>query len=195
MRHELVRASFLTAMMLGGVIATGGSLAAQDLSRLPTDHPEVTVVGAAGDKTTGTLRRFDATTVTLDLDGKDVVFQKQAIARIYDEDPLKNGMLIGLASGLGLAAVAAATADCGGGWFSEDFESQQCRGDERFFIFSVTGAVFGGAGLGVGAAIDAIVHRHRLLYQEPSAAGAASFGPVTLRMSRGGVRVSVGFAW
>jgi len=191
MNLERFRTSMVTALMVGMVTGEVVPAAAQDLGTLPYDHPEVTVVGVTGERTTGTLRRFDAATVVLDRDGQDVVFQKPAIAQIYEDDPLKNGMLIGLASGLVLAALTTATADCGG-FFVETYE---CSADERFAIFGFSGAVLGGAGLGVGAAIDALVHRHRVLYLAPPGAGGLSPSRVTLHLDPHGARVSIGIRW
>jgi Uncharacterized host factor I protein len=196
MNHDRFRTSMIAALMMGLVAGGTAPAAAQELTTLPLDHPEVTVVGVNGARTTGTLRRFDVATVVLDQDGQDVVLQKPEIAQIYEDDPLKNGMLIGLAAGLVVAAVATATADCGGDFFGSVYEvQQQCSADERFAIFGFAGAIFGGAGLGVGAAIDGLFHRHRVLYVGAPGASGAPQSRVTLRLDPHGARVAIGFRW
>jgi len=192
MNHQRFRTSMITALMVGLVALGAVPAAAQELTTLPLDHPEVTVVAVKGGRTTGTLRRFDATSVVLDRDGQDVVFQKPEIAQIYDDDPLKNGMLIGLAAGLVVAAVATATADCEA---LNDTYGQSCSGDDRFMIFGAVGAIFGGAGLGVGAALDGLFHRHRVLYVGAPGASGVPQSRVTLRVDPHGARVAVGFRW
>src|SRR6478672_10162116 len=157
MQHERFHTWIVTTLMVAFVAAGTIPAAAQDLATLPRDHPEVTVVGINGERTTGTLRRFDVATVVLDQDGQDVVLQKPEIAQIYEDDPLKNGMLIGLAAGLAVAAVATATEDCN----EFAYERQDCSADQRFEIFALAGPILGGAGLGIGAAIDGLFHRHR----------------------------------
>jgi hypothetical protein len=135
------------------------------------------------------LRRFDASTVTLDLDGDDRVFEKDSIARIYQDDALKNGMLAGLASGLVLGAVTALAA-CD----SLSSGSGSCSGEERYFAFLLFAPVLGGAGLGVGAAIDALVHRQNLLFEGPPV-GTTGTAPVTLNIDRGAARLAVHVRW
>jgi hypothetical protein len=184
-----LRAAASSFLMLATSIALGPSALAQDLSRLPRDHPEIRVVTTAGDTTTGVLRRFDANTVTLDLDGHDRVFEKTSIARIYRDDPLKNGMLAGLASGLVVGAVTALA------WCDVPSSGTgSCSGGELYFAFAFLGPVFGGAGLGIGAAIDALVHRENLLFSAPAAA-APGTSPITLQVDRGAARVAVHIRW
>jgi hypothetical protein len=176
------RRVFVTSLILAALAAPTPPALAQDLSALPRDHPEIRVVTTTGDTTTGVLRRFDASTVTLDLDGDDVVFDKTSIARIYQDDSLRNGMLAGLATGLVVGAVAALA------W------CESCSGDELYFAFLFVAPPFGGAGLGIGAAVDALVHRQNLLSEAP-AAPAAGTSPVTLTLDRGAARLAVRIRW
>ena len=185
MNHDRFRTSMIAALMMGLVAGGTAPAAAQELTTLPLDHPEVTVVGVNGARTTGTLRRFDVATVVLDQDGQDVVLQKPEIAQIYEDDPLKNGMLIGLAAGLVVAAVATATADCGGDFFGQCTKCGSSARPMSGSRSSVSPApIFGGAGLGVGAAIDGLFHRHRMLYVGAPGASGGSLSRVTLRFDR-----------
>lgn len=109
-------------------------------------------------------------------------FAEGAIKEIRRRDSLGNGALIGLAVGAIPAVVAAVV--FGGACANE---GGSCP------AYSVgLPALFAGAGAAIGAGVDAMIGRHKVVYVSPPRTRALTFSPVFGR-DRQGVLVSVRF--
>ena len=182
----------LLAILISATVVTGQTVRA-DFTGLPTDHPTVHIVEDSGKETKGKLLRFDAISLTLDVNKTEMHFDRQQVDQIYVRgDSLTNGMLTGLFAGVGVGIVGGLTADeCGGFIFSDSTRS--CTGSEKAGIAGILSAVFGGIGLGIGAGIDALIPGRDVLYQRRGPAGAGlSVAPVA---NRHGAGVSVAWRW
>jgi len=181
----------LTALLATFISATvvTGQTARTDFTGLPTDNPTVHVVEDSGKETKGKLLRFDATSLTLDVNKNEMQFDRQHVNQIYVRgDSLTNGMLTGLFAGVGVGIVGGLTADECGFVFPDS-----CTGSDRAALAGILSAVFGGIGLGIGAGVDALIPGRDVLYQRRGPAGAGlSVSPVA---NRHGAGVSVAWRW
>jgi hypothetical protein len=165
---------------------------AKDFSGLQGIRPSIIVIDEAGKETRGRLLRFDPESLTMmTAAGLESTFARRDVTRVYERgDSLKNGMMIGLATGaaIGIAAGVSGT-DCGG--FFERVRS--CTGGEKARLGAIGGAVFGALGLGVGAGIDALMTGRRLVYETPRPSGPTiSIAPLTANSM---MRLSLTVAW
>lgn len=134
---------------------------------------KIAVVDAAGRETTGRLLRVSPESLTLEVEGRERVFQRLDIDTVHGVgDPLKNGMLLGLLTGGTLGIVGGAVGTECGGFFTE---VRTCTASEKAQLGAVFGAILGGVGLGLGALVDALISRHTLLYARPARPGATAF--------------------
>jgi hypothetical protein len=130
------------------------------------------------------LERITATSLTASVNGSLRDFSESDLQELQHRKPdsLKNGMLIGLGAGA-LAGLVAASAECGGN-------------DPECAVYSTLAFLptFAGAGLGIGALTDALIHKNEVVYKRPGAPGPAGFNvaPILSR-NRAGVRVSFVF--
>jgi hypothetical protein len=155
-----------------------------DFSSLAATQTSVDVIADSGRQTRGRLLRFDAESLTLESDRREITFDRQHVAQVYQRgDSLKNGMLIGLGIGAGMGVVTGTTSDCGG--FFEP--ARPCTAGENAQRALVLGGVFGAIGMGIGAGIDALFTGRRLLYD-----AAAPRRPASMTMSAGASRRGAG---
>src|SRR5687768_3336865 len=123
----------------------------EDFSGLGQTRPSISVIDQTGKETNGRLLRFDANSLTMTAGDRDLTFDRQEVAKVYQRgDSLKNGMTIGLVTGAALGfAAGVSTTECGG-FFQA---TQPCTGGERARLGAVMGGVFGALGMGIGVGI------------------------------------------
>ena len=139
----------------------------------------LTVTDTAGQPVRGKLVNLSSSSLSLNVSGTNREFQKVDVNTITKRgsDSLKNGALIGLAVGGGLAAVGIAIT--------------VAEGDADAGFFAVAVLVLRGIGAGIGAGIDALIEGQRVIYANPGSPRARlSVAPV-LRGPRKGVLVSL----
>ena len=113
-----------------------------------------------GRRTTGDLQDMSADGVRLDVEGKLVIIPAAEIRELgVTSDSLKNGALIGLATGAVVGMFAAATSGSSG-----DGLVDAATAGPAALMGLVAGA---GAGVGIGIGLDALVRRYRVLYSAP----------------------------
>lgn len=153
---------------------------------------KVAVVDDAGRETRGRVLRVQPDVLTLSVDGRTVVFALRDVAAVHGiGDPLRNGMLIGLAVGGGFGILAGAVGTECGGFFEA---VRECSPAEKFRLGAVGGAVFGLVGLGMGAAVDRVISRRTVLYVRGPRPGAMAIA-VTPRFAPAGAAVRVTATW
>jgi len=183
--------SALFAVLISASAVTGQPVRT-DFSALPTDNPTVHVLDDAGKETKGRLVRFDATSLTLDVNKTETRIDQQHVSGIYVRDSLTNGMLTGLFTGIALGVVGGLSAsDCGGLIFADS--SRPCTGADKAGIAGVLSAFLGGIGLGVGAGIDALIPGRKMLYERPGSGGATL--SVTPAAARHGAGIAIALRW
>ena len=139
----------------------------------------LTVTDTAGQPVRGKLVNLSSSSLSLNVSGTTREFQKVDVNTITKRgsDSLKNGALIGMAVGGGLAAVGMAIAVAEG------------DADAAFFVGAAL--VYSGIGAGIGAGVDALIEGQRVIYANPGSPRARlSVAPV-LRGPRKGVLVSL----
>lgn len=137
----------------------------------------LTVTDTAGQPVRGKLVNLSSSSLSLNVSGTARDFQKVDVNTITrrGSDSLKNGALIGMLVGGGLAALAIAVdgeyADAG--------------------VLVAAALIYSGVGAGIGAGIDALIEGQRVIYANPGSSRARlSVAPV-LRGPRKGVLVSL----
>lgn len=144
----------------------------------------VSVIDDSGYDIRGRLLLFTPDTVTVEVNGREMVIERKNVAAVYERgNSVKKGMIIGLLSGPALGLAAAAT----------DGPSAEVA------IFSV---IISAMGVGVGAAIDAMIPGKRLIYKRggDEANGAPSNrAPIAIAispsLSRGRLGMSTSVSW
>ena len=142
----------------------------------------VTVTDTAGQPVRGKLINLSSSSLSLNVSGTNREFQKANVNTITKRgsDSLKNGALIGMAVGGGLAAVGIAL--------------MAAEGEADAGLIAGAALIYSGIGAGIGAGIDALVEGQRVIYANPgSPAARLSVVPV-LRGPRKGVLVSLRFS-
>lgn len=172
--------------------------AAQDAPRGPGDFSEleegreIAVTDDTGATARGELLRFTPESLTMRVAGQERVFDRQSVTTVYGmRDSVGNGMLIGLLTGIGVgASLGAFGSDCGGFMVPV----RPCDSGEQIALALIGGVLLGGAGLGIGTAIDALIPGRPLLYQRSAASTGTtvSLRP-SLAASGAGLRLAV--AW
>lgn len=129
----------------------------------------IIVVDDVGHATKGHLLRFSPDQLTMTVDGRNLVFDRQQVTTIQAVgDSLKNGMLIGLFTGIAIGSGAGlAAAECTG----YNDVVRPCDDGEKLLLANVGGVLGGGAGLGIGTALDALMRNRRLVYHRAQASG------------------------
>jgi hypothetical protein len=136
---------------------------------------KIVVTDTQGREHQGKLVELSASSLTLDRVGKLAASDVRMVQE-RAHDSLKDGALIGLASGLTLGAIAAA--DCAGG----DCEFSPAA------VFAMVGGVYGGLGAAVGAGIDALIPgKKRVVYRAPdgTAGTRVTLAPVVTPRAKG----------
>ena len=152
----------------------------------------IVVVDNAGHETKGQLLRFSPDQLTMTVDGRNLVFDRQQVTTVHAiGDSLKNGMLIGLFTGIAVGVVTGAVGTECGGFFEP---ARSCDSGEKFALAVVGGALLGGAGLGIGAAVDALIPGRRLLYHKAQRPGATAVAIVPA-LTPSNARLLLTVAW
>lgn len=150
-----------------------------DLKVLQSTSSPVTVTDTSGHEFRGALIDASHSGLTLRIGGKTRPFAAADVrsVRVRKEDSLANGALIGLAVSAGLSSLI--------------FLDNECHDDAACYV----GVAFNsGIGALAGTAIDALIHRHVVVYTAPALGGRPSFtvGPMATRTSAG-LRVTFAF--
>jgi hypothetical protein len=129
----------------------------------------VWVTDAQGREVKGKIRDLSATSLLLDAGGSPQGLEAARVStiRVQQPDSLKNGALIGLVAGAVAGPLVAAA---------------MCEGEAGCVL------LFGGAGVGIGVAIDAARGGKKVLaYRAPGASGSArlSIAPVITPRTKG----------
>ena len=169
-------------IVVAAVLFGAGTASAQDVFPLGEVRlkpgAKVAVTDEHGDKVTGRFSRLDTERITIDVDKELRHVPVGQILRIEEVDDLTNGMLIGLGIGATFFIVEAVAAHADG-W------------ELTPLGYAVIGSIYGGAGLGVGAGIDALVGGTRTVYRRGAASGVALVP--TLRP--GAAELDLRFSW
>lgn len=139
----------------------------------------LTVTDTAGQPVRGKLVNLSPSSLSLNVWGTIREFQKLDVNTITKRgsDSLKNGALIGMAVGGGLAAVGMALT--------------AAEGDADAGIFVGAALVYSGIGAGIGAGVDALIEGQRVIYANPGSPRAGLSVAPMLRGPRKGVLVSL----
>ena len=152
----------------------------------------VVVIEESGAETRGQLQRFTPDALTLTHEGRELAFERQQVVAVYERgDSLMNGLLIGLAAGAVLGAVASAS-DCTKGGFMAP--ERDCTGSEKAGSAALGAALGGAVGAGLGVGIDALIRGKRLVYQRSPGTQARAISIVPA-VGPSGARVLVGATW
>lgn len=188
---KLLSVVVLEGLLLATVASAQTVPPAQDFTSLGATRTSIDVVTDTGTETRGRLLRFDAESLTMNGHGRDITFDRQHVARIYQRgDSLKNGTLIGLGVGAALGMSAGLGAECGG-----LFEAvRPCTAGEKVRMTAIAGGVLGAIGMGIGAGIDALRTGRRLLYEAQPQRRTATFSVVP-NVTRAHATLMSTFTW
>ena len=139
------------------------------------DH--VTVTDSAGREQTGSIVDLSPSALTLRTNGARHDIRAESVRTIswWRPDPLRQGALIGFAAG---AVTALAL------FFPHDDFSGSGK--------AVFLGLFAGAGMGMGAGVDALIPTRQVIFRSPTAARRLTVAPV-LTSNRQGLAVSICF--
>lgn len=143
------------------------------------DH--VTLTDSSGRALRGRILDLSPSTLALSVNGvrQEVLGAEVATIRRPRRDPLKNGAVTGFLSGAGIAAGLLLGSRCA---------------DARVALY--VGSLFGAAGAGIGAGVDALIQGEHVIYTAPRTAPGASRGfTVAPVVSRGGGGLSASFGF
>lgn len=153
-----------------------------ELRLLIREGDRVVVTGTAGDAVRGRVESLSATSLVLARDGRLQTWSEADVVSIRQRrgDSLANGALIGLAAGVGTVLVAtAALRDA-----SEEIEPG---------FTALAAGVYGAAGAGIGAGIDALITSEYVVFERGrSAPVAVHIAPLLGRGTRG-IGVAIAF--
>ena len=141
----------------------------------------VTIRETSGQETTGRIASLSASALTLVSSGtrRELKLGETDVSLIRQrrQDSLGNGALIGLGVGAGLGAIALAII-C---------SNEDCEGEAPEFV-----AVYAGLGTAVGVGVDALIVRHRVIYEKRAGEITLGVRPL-LGVGRTGVALSMAF--
>lgn len=143
------------------------------------DH--VTLTDSSGRSMRGRILDLSPSTLALSVNGirQDVFGAEVATIRRSRRDPLKNGAVTGFLSGAGIAAGLLLGSRCA---------------DARVVLAAVS--IYGAAGAGIGAGVDALIQGEHVIYTAPGTAPRANRGfTVAPVVSRGGGGLSASFGF
>ncbi len=126
----------------------------EQLQLLVGSGDTVSVQPENGVEVTGRITTLSATQLVMAIGGSTTVFEGTQPLRVRQRrgDSLKNGALIGLGIGVGLAALAiAATGD-------------ELSSDDAGWLFLATG-IYGAMGTGIGVGVDALIRGRPVIYE------------------------------
>ena len=171
----------LTLLLLIAVAAPSASAQTassfEQLVLLVGSGERVTVTDSAGREQTGSIVDLSPSALTLRTNGARHEFRAESVRTIswLRPDPLRQGALIGFAAG---AATALALFFPHGDWSGTG---------KAVFL-----GLFAGAGMGMGAGVDAMIPTRQVVFRSPTAARRLTVAPV-LTSNRKGLAVSIGF--
>ena len=176
-----LRLALLFNLLVIPVASAQSTPRADDFSRLDPGRKFV-VVSDSGTEMRGRLARSTPETLAMVVKGREVVFQREQVTRVFElGDSLRNGMIVGGLAGGSLGAfVVGGFAGWGG-----------CSGACQAGAAIGGGALFGLMGVAAGAGIDAIITGRRLIYEKAKPAGAAFSIVPSLSPSRVGLMTRV----
>ena len=150
----------------------------EQLVLLVGSDDRVTVTDSAGREQTGSIVDLSPSALTLRTNGGRRDFRAESVRTIswLRPDPLWQGTLIGLAAG---AVTAMALFR---------FPHEESSGSDKAVLLGL----FAGAGMGMGAGVDALIPTRQEIFRSPTAARRLTVAPV-LTSNRQGVAVSIGF--
>ena len=173
------------ALVLAAATVTASLAEAQSLSfdRLAlqlNQGDRITVTDRDGEELRGRIVDLSSSTLSLQTGGlrHDLAGGDISVIRRRERDSLKNGAAIGFASGVAGVAVLV-------GLVAPD-------GDLPPAGFMILGSLFGAAGAGIGAGLDALQEESRVVYRTAPSNRRLAVSPVVSR-ERQGVAVSLGF--
>ena len=171
------------ALVLVAATATAPLAEAQSLSfdRLAlqlNQGDRITVTGSDGQELQGRIVDLSSSTLSLETAGlrRDLSGGDVSVIRRRERDSLKNGAAIGFASGAAIIVGLVA---------------QYGELDHAGFVFFYS-SLFGAAGAGIGAGLDALHENSRVIYSTTPANRRFAVSPLLSRDS-GGLSVSLGF--
>lgn len=163
----------LVLLLPGSVLAQQPAQSFDQLALLIAPGDKVTVTDASGRELKGHFLGLDGNRLRMSYEDGARVFEAAEVRRVEKRqtDSMLNGTLIGLGIGAAFAGV---------GWVVICVDAD-CGNDAGWIAASV--AVYGAAGAGVGALVDALVTKKHTLYR---AAGSTSvsLAPVITRKSQ-----------
>ena len=171
----------LTLLLLIAVAAPSASAQTassfEQLVLLVKSGDRVTVTDSIGRTRTGQVIDLSPSALALLIDGKRYRYREAQVhtVRQWQPDPLRQGALIGFAAG---AATALALFFPHGDWSGSG---------KAVFL-----GLFAGAGMGIGAGVDAMIPTRQVVFRSPTAARRLTVSPV-LTSNRKGLAVSIGF--
>jgi hypothetical protein len=190
MKRFLVASVVLAAMFLGAASASAQAVgAATSFGELTSPFfglrrgESIEITDSQGKTFKAKLERITASSLTARVEGSAREFSESDIQELrhWKPDSLKNGMLIGLGAGA-LSGLVAASSECGN--------------DPECAVYTTMAFVpiFSGSGLGIGALVDALIHKKETLFVRSGASGRTSLNvaPILFHNSTG-VRVSFNF--
>ena len=138
----------------------------------------VTVTDSDGRRLRGRIVDLSASTLALQVDGLRRDLNRGDISAVQrrERDSLKNGAAIGFASGVAVLVGLAVLPD----------------GDLNPTGFMIVGSLFGAAGAGIGAGLDALHEETQVIYRTTPSNRRLAVSPV-VSLERQGVSVSLGF--
>lgn len=146
--------------------------------------PIVFVLPEHGAETKGRLIAFDPDSLTLAIDGRRIVFQRDEILRIYRRgDTVRNGMGWGAMAGIVGSVGLMATIPTGGCDAFEGAGRFGCNALGKFFVWLVVAPVSMVVGMAAGVAIDSVIVGRTMIYERPVPAAlrrGRRFGSVSL---------------
>ena len=170
------------ALVLAAATVTASLAEAQSLSfdRLAlqlNQGDRITVTDRDGQELRGRIVDLSSSTLSLQTGGlrHDLAGGDISVIRRRERDSLKNGAAIGFASGVAVLV----------GLFAPD-------GDLPPAGFMILGSLFGAAGAGIGAGLDALHEQSRVVYRTAPSNRRLAISPV-VSPERQGVAVSLGF--
>ena len=145
-KHPLLLTFLISLCAISGASAQTAPGGAEGFSALLGGN-DIIVIDDSGRETKGELLRFTPENLTLAVKGREVAFDRQHVAAVYERtNGVKKGMILGLLSGPALGLAAAITGDA----------------DALVVLGAV---VFSAIGFGVGTAVDAMIPGKRLVYE------------------------------
>ena len=166
---------WLLTMASGGPVGAQTSSSFERLALLVEAGDRITVIDSIGEEHTGRIAAISPSGLELIVDEARHDFSEANVETIrqWRHDPVRNGVLLGLAIGAGVGATAFRR--------SSDLSAPA-------LIFGLSAA----AGAGIGTLVDTAVPSWQIIYQSTNTAQRLNITPL-LASNRRGIAVSFGF--